>query len=156
MPSGRRMSAEWTTTSPSQVGLGPGGDEVEPLRLRNSDSVAAGSVPRCLRIWGAAKLPKLTPALPKFQKNVAGFNDAVDDMWATMSRTVQPLHNDGEFHCDSVNPARSSASAPLSVDTTAHRSDMTTPIVRWQVVKRRRRPVPGRRASCCPSRDGHP
>src|SRR5580765_3657671 len=109
MPSGRRMSSEWTTTSPSQVSSGPGGCFVEVSTASKRSSVSAGDVPRSTAMSLSCSLARLKPDASSLGKNAGPAIFAVAVMCARTSRTVHLLHSEGVAHCSSDRPRTSSA-----------------------------------------------
>ena len=114
IPSGRRMSSPWMTTSPSHAAFGPHVDVVLSCTARKRARVSAGVAPRCSARRRSLCRSKSTRAPRTLRTQRHGPMLAAAVRWATVSSTVHRSDSDVVAHCASVSPARSSASAARS------------------------------------------
>src|SRR5579862_6125597 len=114
------MSSEWMITSPSHVGLGPGGCLDESTSALNRANASAGELPRSRAMSLRCMLVMLKPDAISFGKNAPPLILAVAVMCATTSRTVHSVHSVGAAHCSSLRPANSVASALRSAWIVGH------------------------------------
>src|SRR5215472_15747721 len=77
IPSGRRMSSEWTRTSPSIVAGGPGGRPLELTIASNRAKVSAAEDPDWAAMPLACSDSNLNPLLASLGRNDAGVMLAV-------------------------------------------------------------------------------
>src|SRR5260370_24315480 len=111
MPRALRMSSAWTIVSPSQVSAGPGGCLTEVSTTSKLASVSAGESPGCAAAPFSCSLSKLNPKAASLPKNAGGVIEAVEVIWATMSRTVHWPHNDRLAQSSLLRARRSDARA---------------------------------------------
>ena len=79
--------------------------------------MSAGEAPRSAATPFSWTLSKLNPEPIIRPKNAGGVSLAAEVMWASTSRTVQPLHSEGVAQSSLLRPRRSAARAVRSACT---------------------------------------
>src|ERR1700730_1352893 len=111
------------------VSAGPGGCLTDVSTASKRARVSAGESPLCTAISLVCNLVRLNPDASSLGKNAGGVIFAVAVMWATTSRTVHSLHNEGMDQRFSSSVLRSTANALRSAWTTCQMSISPPPLL---------------------------